>query len=150
MPKVDICINFYLFIYFADENALVEMFPWRPKIMQEKYLLGASGLLEASFSIKNSCTDLTENVRLKPWGVPNRSQCAFEQSATALTACFMCSRRRWLIRKRVHVQNRRWLSRLEQSGCLTQAVSLLIFLLFFSSISQFIPFSRVQFSLLCF
>lgn len=132
--KLTFAFFIYLFTYFADESALVKMFPWNPKMMQEKYLLGASELLEATFSIKNPCTDLTEIARAKPWGMANRSHCAFEQSAAALTACFMCSWSSWLIRERVHVQNRRWLSRLEH-----------IILLFFSSVSQFIPFSRVQF-----
>lgn len=73
----------FITIYFADEIAVAEMFLSSPKMMQERCLLGVSELLEATFSIKNSCTGLTE--RAKPWGVANRSHCAFEQPAAALT-----------------------------------------------------------------
>lgn len=121
----------FITIYFADENAVVEMFLSSPKMMQEKCLLGVSELLEATFSIKNSCTDLTERMQeqnLEEW--PTGATVPLSNQLQLWLACFMCSRSSWLIRGRVHVQNRRWLSRLEH-----------IILLFFS---PFIPCSRVQ------
>lgn len=117
-------------------------FPEAPKWCK-KTLTGSLWTSRGNFQHQNTCTDLTENVRGKPWGVPNRSHCAFEQSAGTLTACFMRSRRSWLFRARVHVQKRRWLSRLERSGCWIQAVSFLI------RLSVYPLFQRSFFFLLC-
>lgn len=109
-----------------------KFFLWSSKMRQDQYLLGASGLVEATFSIKNACPDLKMRAR-KPWVVPNRSPCAFEQSAEALAACFMCSWRRWLIRGRVHVQNGGWLSKVR-----TRSPPLVLFSRVFSVVLIFI------------